>query len=102
RASVIRFRQNAWGAVKMGVKTFARRPSRLVWSWLWRSGASLIPAIAAAALSSRIGARSGFALFALFLMHQAVIVARVALRASWLARAMRAVDATFHIVSQRS
>jgi hypothetical protein len=102
RAAVIRFRQTAWGAIKMGARTFARKPSRLLWSWMWRSGASLIPAIAAAALATRIGARSGLALFALFLIHQAVIVARVALRASWLARALRAVDSTFHVVSQRS
>ena len=101
RAAVVRFRQTGWGALKMGARTFARRPARLLWSWMWRSGASLVPVIAAAAVSTRVSARSGVALFALFLLHQAVILARVALRASWLAKAMRSVDAAFHVVSQR-
>lgn len=101
RAAVVRFRQTAWGALKTGARTFARRPTRLLWSWMWRSGASLVPVIAAAAVSTQVSARSGLALFALFLLHQAVILARVALRASWLAKAMRSVDAAFHVVSQR-
>lgn len=101
RAAIVRFRQTAFSALKMGARTFAKKPGRLLWSWLWRSGASLLPVIAAAMLSTRVTARGGFALLAMFLVHQAVILARVALRASWLARAMRAVDAAFHVVSQR-
>jgi hypothetical protein len=102
RAAVVRFRQTSLSALKMGARTFAKSPGRLLWSWLWRSGASLIPVIAAAVLSTRVTARGGLPLFALFMLHQAVILTRVALRASWLARAMRAVDSSFHVVSQRS
>lgn len=102
RAAVVRFRQRTLGALRMGAKAFARSPARLLWSWAWRAGAALLPIAAVSAISTRLGGRSGVALAALFALHQAVILSRVAFRASWLARAMRAMDATFHVTSRRS
>jgi hypothetical protein len=52
-----------------------------------------VPLVFGALLSNRIGGRGGAALVTLFVLHQLVVGARVALRASWMARAMRAVDA---------
>jgi hypothetical protein len=43
-------------------------------------------------VAGRLGGRGGGALFVVAALHQLVILARVALRASWLAKAMRLVD----------
>jgi hypothetical protein len=42
-----------------------------------------------------MGGRGGLTLLLLALLHQAVVVARVSLRASWLGLALRAVDVGF-------
>jgi hypothetical protein len=48
--------------------------------------------LAVAAVTGRLGSSGAFALFFLLVLHQSVVLARVALRASWLAKALRAVD----------
>ena len=45
-----------------------------------------------AVVASKIGGRGGGALLALTAIHQLVVLTRVALRASWLAKALRLVD----------
>ena len=45
-------------------------------------------------MAGKLGGHGGFDLVFLFVLHQSVIVVRVALRTSWLARALRAVDGT--------
>jgi hypothetical protein len=45
--------------------------------------------VGGAAAAARLGGREGIALAALALVHQLGVLARVALRASWLARALR-------------
>ena len=55
--------------------------------------ASLAPIFAAAWVAGRLGGRGGLALLVVFALHQLGVAARVALRTSWLARALRAVDA---------
>jgi hypothetical protein len=52
-------------------------------------------------VADRVGGRGGFALFFLFVIHQLAIGTRVALRASWLARALRDVDQAHRVVAQR-
>ena len=56
--------------------------------WAWRTVLSLgligIGYVAAQA----VGGKGGGALLALWLVHQGIVIARVALRASWLARAV--------------
>jgi hypothetical protein len=83
----------------LGARTFRLAPAALAWSWAWRALASLAPIVAAAWAADRLGGRGGAALFALLVLHQAVVLARVGLRASWLARALRAVDATLRRVA---
>jgi hypothetical protein len=92
RAAVVRFGIGAGLALRAAVTTVGRAPARLFWSWGWRSLASLVPVAFGALLAGRVGARGGTALVALFVIHQIVVAVRVAFRASWLARAMRAVD----------
>jgi hypothetical protein len=92
RAAVVRFGLGAGLALRAALKTVGRHPLRLCWSWAWRALAALVPMAFGALLAGRVGARGGAALLALFVIHQLVIAVRVALRASWLASAMRAVD----------
>jgi hypothetical protein len=92
RAAVVRFRVRGLRALALGARTFRLAPASLWWSWAWRWAASLAPVMAAALVASRLGGRGGVALFFLALLHQAVVLGRVALRASWLAKALRAVD----------
>jgi hypothetical protein len=92
RAAVVRFGVGAGLALRAAFKTVARHPLRLFWSWAWRAFAALVPMAFGALLAGRVGARGGAALVALFVIHQLVVAVRVALRASWLARTMRAVD----------
>lgn len=94
RAAVVRFEVGGWRATTLGVRAFRHAPWALSWSWAWRAIAGLAPVVAAAAVTGRFGGRAGVALVVVFGLHQAVVLARVALRASWLARALRAVDAS--------
>jgi hypothetical protein len=92
RAAVVRFKVKGLRAFALGARTFRLSPVSLWWSWAWRALASIAPVLAAAAVAGRLGGRGGLGLAFLFLLHQSVVVARVALRASWLARALRGVD----------
>lgn len=92
RAAVVRFKVRGLRAFALGTRTFRLAPVSLWWSWAWRGLASIAPVLAAAAVAGRLGGRGGLGLAFLFVLHQSVVVARVALRASWLARALRAVD----------
>jgi hypothetical protein len=92
RAAVMRSQANGPRAFVLGARLFARSPVLLWWSWAWRFLAALAPVLAASAVATRVGGRGGGALVALAFLHQAVVLARVALRASWLARALRSMD----------
>jgi hypothetical protein len=92
RAAVVRFKVTGPRAFALGARTFRLSPLALWWSWAWRALASLAPVLAAAAVAGRLGGRGGVYLVFLFVLHQCVVVARVALRTSWLARALRGVD----------
>jgi hypothetical protein len=92
RAAVVRFRVTGIRALGVGAQTLGRSPVVLWWSWAWRALASVAPVLAAAAVAGKIGGHGGVDLVFLLALHQSVIVVRVALRASWLARALRAVD----------
>jgi hypothetical protein len=59
---------------------------------MWSNLVSLIPVAVAVALGAHSGGRGGIVLVVLALVHQAVVLARVALRASWLALALRSLD----------
>ncbi len=92
RAAVIRFGAGTMSALTAGTKALWRAPIALTWSWTWRALASVVPIVAVSLLADRIGGRGGIALVVLAALHQSVILSRVALRASWLAKAMRTVE----------
>jgi hypothetical protein len=91
RAAVVRFHVRGLRALMLGVRTLRLSPLPLWWSWAWRALASVAPVLAVAAVAGRLG-HGAAALFFLLVLHQSVVLARVALRASWLAKALRAVD----------
>lgn len=87
------------GAIRLALRAFAHalRGMRSAWalalgSWAsrWAIGALLV--VGGALAAARLGGRAGGALAALWVVHQGVLAARVALRASWLARAARIVS----------
>ncbi len=92
RAALVRYNAGLLRAVGFALTTFRRMGPRAFFSYAWRALAGLVPVVAAGAFANQFGGRAGGALVALFLLHQSVIFARAALRASWFARAIRAVD----------
>jgi len=97
RAAIVRFRVTAVRSVVLAWKTIARHPVRECWSYLWRAGVSLALVALGALVATRLGGRPGVALFTVFVMHQLIVLSRVALRASWLANALRSVDSAHRI-----
>lgn len=71
-----------------GLRLLGEAPAHLGWAWAWRALAGLVPVGAAALLSVRA---ETLPFILLALVHQAAVLSRVALRASWLARALEAV-----------
>jgi hypothetical protein len=92
RAAVVRLELGAASAFSVGARAFRRAPIAVSWSWIWRAIASIVPIVGVAVLADRLGGRGGLALVVLAVAHQAVVLARVALRASWLAKALRTID----------
>lgn len=92
RASLIRDRRGFLQALRMGLRTMRRAKLVALWSWAWRAAAGLVPVAMGSVVADRLGGLGGFALFALFVVHQAIALSRVALRASWLAKSLRLVD----------
>jgi len=91
RAALARFRFGVRAAVRHALLTLRRSPIRLVWSWAWRGLAGWVAVGVVAGFASRLGTTAP-TLLVLVLLHQATALARVMFRASWLARALRAVD----------
>jgi hypothetical protein len=102
RAAVVRFKVRGLRAFVLGARTMRLAPLSLWWSWAWRALASVAPVLAVGIVAGRLGGRGGFALFFLAVLHQAVVLARVALRASWLARSLRAVDGALRRLNRGS
>lgn len=92
RAAVVRFGVGTMSALTAGTRALWRAPIAVGWSWGWRALAAVVPIVAVSLLADRIGGRGGVALVVLAALHQSVILSRVALRASWLAKAMRTVE----------
>jgi hypothetical protein len=92
RAAVVRRELGALGALGVGSRALRHAPFAVAWSWSWRTLASVAAVVAVALLADRLGGRGGAALVVLAALHQGVVLVRVALRASWLAKAMRTID----------
>ncbi|WP_394820841.1 hypothetical protein [Pendulispora albinea] len=101
RAAVVRFRVRALRAIALGWKALALHPIRDSWSYVWRAIVSWALVALGAMVAAQLGGRGGIALFALFAVHQLIIGSRVALRASWLAKALRSLDAAHRVVRER-
>lgn len=72
--------------------TTARRAiGRAFLAWGWRAALSMGLVYAGALAGGVVGGRGGGAIWLLFVVHQAIVLARVGLRASWLANALRLV-----------
>jgi hypothetical protein len=93
RAAVVRAGVGALRGVVLGARTFGGARVAWWWAWAWRETAGLAVLAAGAAGAGRLGGRGGAALVALALVHQLSVLARVALRASWLAQALRGTSA---------
>lgn len=93
RAAVVRFQASARRSMALALRTFASSKLRTLWAWGWRAAAGVVPVALGAFASERLGGLGGRSLFALLCVHQLVVLTRVSLRASWLSRALRAVDA---------
>ena len=92
RAAVVRNDATSITAIRTAVRVFAARPLALAWSYAWRAGASWLPVAMGAMLATRLGGRGGLTLVVLAAFHQVVILVRVAIRTSWMATSLRAVD----------
>jgi len=89
RAVVVRERAPALDALGRALEVFGAHPLRIFGSAAWRGAAAWIPVAFALPLATRVGGRGGVALVALAVVHQAVILARAAVRASWMAKTVR-------------
>jgi hypothetical protein len=94
RAAVVRWDAGAVVAARRALESFAARPVRWTASYAWRAMASWVPVAIGAWLAGRIGGRGGVALVVLAGFHQVVVLARGAIRASWMSRVLRGVQAT--------
>lgn len=95
RAAVVRRRAGPVGALVAGAAAFRADPLSLAWSWAWRAIAAVVPVFAVGMVAERLGGRGVLALAILAILHQGVVLGRVALRASWLATGLRRL-APFH------
>lgn len=81
-----------WTTMLRGIGTaliVARRQLRVATlAWAWRASLGLGLIVIGALGAQALGGKGGAALLVLWLVHQAVVLLRVALRASWLARAV--------------
>ena len=98
RAAAIRFDVGAVRAARLGWSALRRGVTATAWSWAWRGAIAVVPIAVAAVLSTKLGGREGAALWVIGAIHQLVILARVALRASWLAKALRVVDGAHRVM----
>ncbi|MFO0678535.1 MAG: hypothetical protein U0169_18510 [Polyangiaceae bacterium] len=102
RAALVRFSARPFVAIKVAVKTLRATSVVLVASWLWRTITGLSLVLVLGMIAEKLGGKDGFALALLFTLHQLVTFSRTALRASWLASALRTVDATHRVVRART
>ncbi|WP_394838540.1 hypothetical protein LVJ94_16690 [Pendulispora rubella] len=101
RAAVVRFRVKSVRAIVLAWRALVLHPAGDCWSYVWRALVSWGLVALGALVASRLGGRPGVALVALFVVHQAIVVSRVALRASWLARALRSLDSAHSVPARR-
>jgi len=90
RAAVVRDDARALEAIESGLACLRARPVALTASYSLRALAALAPAALVATATARMHETTTASVVAFAVLHQAVIASRVAIRASWLARVLRA------------
>jgi hypothetical protein len=90
RVAVVRSGVGGLRGAVLGARAFRSAAFALWWAWAWRAACATAMVMVGAAAASRLGGRGGVALVGLALVHQLAVFARVALRASWLGRGLRA------------
>jgi hypothetical protein len=93
RVAAVRGDLGLRGALLCALDTVRRAPGRVATAWLWRSLLAVFALGVASVIGSRIGVERPGQLVSGALVHQAAVLAAVFLRASWLAYALRHVDA---------
>lgn len=73
----------------IALSTMRRRFGAAFIGWTWRTVLGVMLLGLAWAIGSLVGGRGGVVLVLLFLLHQGIVFLRTALRASWLAHALR-------------
>lgn len=97
-AALARRHRTALAALAASLATFQAHPFLLAWAWAWRGALSWGPLVAIT-FAPRLGERRGAIAFVLLVfLHQAAVLVRIALRASWLTVAIRTVGATVRAV----
>lgn len=91
RAAAVGADCDLYAALTRAVDVAAAAPVRLLAAYAWRGALSLCALALAAWLAARVGVATRGALVTTAVVHQAGVVLAVALRASWLAAALRAV-----------
>lgn len=76
-------------AVGGAAATARRSIARATLGWAWRAILATMLVVVGGVLGDAVGGRGGAVLVALFAAHQVLIFGRAALRASWLANALR-------------
>jgi hypothetical protein len=74
--------------LRWGFRAFRRHAGRALLAWGWRAVLSLALIAVGYFVAAAIGGKGGALLLVLWLVHQGIVLVRVALRASWLARAL--------------
>jgi hypothetical protein len=92
KASVVRNDARALTAVESSIAALSAHPIALPYSAAWRGAASLVPVALAATLTTYLTARGPTAMIVIAAIHQTVVIVRVAIRMSWMAKALRAVS----------
>jgi hypothetical protein len=93
RASVVRHDADVWSSLAVATATLRRRPLLVLAGWSLRTAAGLFLVGISIAFASAVSIVTAPGFFAVALVDQLVAAALVALRASWLALALRLVDA---------
>lgn len=75
-------------AVRVALKTSRRSLGRATLGWTGRAVVGLALLAIGYVAADELGGRGGLSLALLFVIHQGVVLGRVALRASWMARAL--------------
>jgi hypothetical protein len=75
------------------LRTARRSGGRAIVAWAWRAAIGVALIVFGGFLGTKAGGSGGAVLILLFVMHQLIVFARTALRASWLANAVRLVEA---------